>query len=39
MSAYSHLKRLDLRNNQIESVPTLPKRCSILRYLEHLDLG
>ena len=39
VSAYSRLKRLDLRNNQIESMPTLPKKCSILRYIEHLDLG
>lgn len=39
MSAYSHLTKLDLRNNQIESVPTLPKRCNILRFLEYLDLG
>ena len=36
---YSRLKRLDLRNNMIQSVPTLSKTCSILRYLEHLDLG
>ena len=39
VSAYSRLKRLDLRNNQIESMPTMSKKCSILRYLEHLDLG
>jgi Leucine-rich repeat (LRR) protein len=36
---YSHLKKLDLRNNQIESMPTLSKRQSILKYVEHLDLG
>ena len=39
VSAYSRLKRLSLRNNQIESMPTLSKSCSIFRFLEHLDLG
>ena len=39
VSAYSRLKRLSLRNNQLESMPTLSKSCSIFRNLEHLDLG
>ena len=37
--AFSHLKRLDLRKNNIVTLPTFAKPCNMLRFLEFLDLG
>lgn len=39
ISSFSHIQILNLRDNKIESLPTFSKRCNLLRFLTHLDLG
>ena len=39
ISSFSYLNTLNLRDNRIESLPSFSKRCNMLRFLTHLDLG